>query len=96
MFFFILIYLFLRSMEHDHIEDNLLAKLLRIRTFGKMKLKEYKDLISSADNKMCETKMDKNPTWYPLTLDVFVKFMYKVIFFLFTFPFNSWIFESNI
>jgi hypothetical protein len=67
-------------MEHDHVNDNLPAKLLRIQTFGKMKLEEFKDRISSADYKTCEFKMDKNPTWYPLTLDVFVKFLYKVIF----------------
>ena len=28
---------------------------------------------------MCESKMEKNPTWNPLTLDVFVKFLYKII-----------------
>ena len=88
MFYFqlsiILICLFLRSTEHDHVKDNLPAKLLRIRTFGKMKLEEFKDLISAPDYKTCETKMEKNPTWYPLTLDVFVKFLYKVISFLST------------
>ena len=79
-----LIFLFIRSTEHDHVKDNLPAKLLRIRTFGKMKLEEFKDLISAPDYKTCETKMEKNPTWYPLTLDVFVKFLYKVISFLST------------
>jgi hypothetical protein len=44
-----------------------------------MKLEEFKDLISPADYKLCESKMEKHPTWYPLTLDVFVKFLYKVI-----------------
>ena len=69
-----------RSTEHDHVKDNLPTKLLRIRTFGKMRLEEFKDLLSIADYKMCESKMEKNPTWYPLTLDVFVKFLYKVNF----------------
>ena len=68
-----------RSTEHDHVKDNLSAKLLRIRTFWKMKLDEFKDLISVADYKLYESKMEKHPTWYPLTLDVFVKFLYKVI-----------------
>ena len=31
---------------------------------------------------MCATKMINGPTWYPLTLNVFVKFLYKVICFL--------------
>ena len=69
-----------RSTEHDHVKDNLPAKLLRIRTFGKMKLEEFKDLISPQDYKTCEAKMIKNPTRYPLTLDIFVKFLYKVIY----------------
>lgn len=68
-----------RSTEHDHVKDNLPAKLLRIRTFGKMKLECFKDLISSIDYKTCEAKAAKAPTWYPLTLDIFVKFLYKVI-----------------
>ena len=55
--YFFLIDLFFRSTEHDHVKDNLPAKLLRIRTFGKMKLEEFKDLISSGNYKMCESKM---------------------------------------
>ena len=35
---------------------NLFATLLRIRTFGKIKLEKIKDLISVADYKMCESK----------------------------------------
>jgi hypothetical protein len=49
-------------------------------TFEKMNLEEFKDFISVADYKICESKMDKNPIWYPLTFDVFVKFLYKIIF----------------
>ena len=77
-----LIFLFIRTSEHDYVRNNLPAKLLRICTFGKMKLEEFKDLISVPDYKTCKTKMENNPIWYPLTLDVFVKFLYKVISFL--------------
>jgi hypothetical protein len=48
-----------------------------------MKLEEFKDLLSIADYNMCETKMINGPTWYPLTLDVFVEILYKVICFLY-------------
>jgi hypothetical protein len=78
-----LTFIFFRSTEHDHVKDKLPAKLLRIRTFGKMKLNEFKDLLFVADYKMCKTKMVNGPTWYPLTLDVFVKFLYKVICFFY-------------
>lgn len=74
--------LLFRSTEHNHIKDNIPAKLLRIRIFGKIKLEDFKDLLSVADYKMCEFKMEKNPNWYSLTLDVFVKFLFKVIFLL--------------
>ena len=76
----ILITLFFRFTDHNHIKDNFAAKLLRIGTFGKMKPEDFKDLISMDDYKMCKSKMEKNPTSYPLTLNVFVKFFYKVIF----------------
>jgi len=85
----ILILVICRSTEHDHVKDNLPAKLLRIRTFGKMKLEEFKELISASDYNSCLAKMDKTPTWYPLTLDVFVKFLYKVIY-----PSISFIFQK--
>jgi hypothetical protein len=52
-----------------------------------MRLEDFKDLISAAKYKTCETKMEKNPTWYPLTLDIFVKFLYKVIPLFFSFLF---------
>ena len=80
--FLLTVYLF-RSTEHDHVKDNLSAKLVRIRTIEKMKLEGFKDVLSIADYKMCETKMDRNPTWYPLKLDVFVKFLYDVNLVLF-------------
>ena len=55
-----------------------------------MKLEEFKDLISVTDYKMCESKMENNPIWFFLTLDIFVKFLYKVIFlFIFIFPFDA-------
>ena len=69
-----------RSTDYDHVKDNFPSILLWIWAFGKMKLEEFKDLIFVTDYKMCESKMEKNPSWYPLTLDVFVKFLQKVIF----------------
>jgi hypothetical protein len=69
--------------------DNPPAKLLRIRIFGKMKFEEFKDLISPQDYKTYEAKIVKTPTWYPLTLDIFVKFLYKVIFLPFPFALRA-------
>ena len=35
-----------KSTEHDYVRNNLPAKLYRIRSFGVMKLEEFKDLLS--------------------------------------------------
>jgi len=43
-----------------------------------LELSAYKDLISPADYKLCEKTKGSRPTWYNLTADVFVKFLYKV------------------
>ena len=45
-----------RSTEHGHVKDNLPAKLLRIQTFGKMKLEEFKDLISPKTTRLARPK----------------------------------------
>ena len=46
--------------------------------FGKMELIDFKDLISIVDYKICEEAKKKNPIWYKLTMDIFIKFLYKV------------------
>ena len=77
--FFLSYLFFYRSTEHDHVKDNMPMMLLRVPTFGKIKLEEFKDLFSVINYKLCENKMDICPTWYPLTIDIFIKFLYKVI-----------------
>lgn len=93
--FFLLLYVFPRSTEHNHVKDNLLSKLLGMQTFSKIKFEEFEDLISVADYKVYESKVEKNPTWYPLTMNVFVKILYKVnflflfiLFFFHSMPFS--------
>ena len=48
------------------------AKLLRIRTFGRLDLSTFKDLISPVDYKASEKTKESRPTWYNLTADVFM------------------------
>lgn len=57
-----IVYFLFRSTEHDHVEDDLPTKLLRIWASRKMNLEEFKDLISIANYKLCKSKMEKNPT----------------------------------
>ena len=43
-----------RSTENDHVKNNLPAKLYRIRSFGVMKLEEFKDLLSPEEFNVCK------------------------------------------
>ena len=69
-----------RSTEHDHVQDSTIAKLQRIRTFGAFKLSDFKGLISKEDMAICESYKPRVPSWYPLTMDIFVKFLHAVSF----------------
>lgn len=75
-----IIYFLCWSTANDHVEDNLCAKLQRMQKFGKLVLEDYKDQISPEDYLICKNAKAKlkKPTWYPLTIDVFVKFLYSV------------------
>lgn len=44
---------------HDHVKANLISKFLRIHTFGKMELIEFKDLIFPIDYKLCKVAKKK-------------------------------------
>ena len=67
-----------RSTENDHVKSNLPAKLFRIRSFGIMKLEEFKDLLSPEEYDACLKNKPPNPSWFPLTTKVFITFLYRV------------------
>ena len=69
-----------RSTEHDHVQDSNIAKLQRIRTVGAFKLFDFKGLISKENMAICEAYKPRVPSWYPLTMDIFVKFLHAVSF----------------
>ena len=54
------------------------SRLQRIQTFESLPLEEYTKLISAEEIKICEIEKSKHETWYSLTLDIFVAFLYKV------------------
>ena len=67
-----------RSTENDHVKSNLPAKLFRIRSFGMMKLEEFKDLLSPEEYDACLKNKPPNSSWFPLTTKVFIAFLYRV------------------
>ena len=67
-----------RSAENDHVKSNLTSLLQRVRTFGSLELKDFKPLLTKKEFKAClESKMLKT-TWYPVTMDVFISFLFRV------------------
>ncbi len=73
-----LISLFFRSTENDHVKSNFPAKLFRIRSFGVMKLEEFKDLLTPEEYDACLKNKPSQPTWFSLTTRVFIAFLYRV------------------
>jgi len=67
-----------RSTEHDHVKSTILARLCRIRNFGLLPLADFKDLISPEEYQYCEKVKAMRPSWFSLTVNVFMSFLYKV------------------
>lgn len=66
-------------MEYEHVKDSFLAKFQLSCKFGKAKPRNYNDFITDKNYKFCkEVKSTGTITWYPLTLDVFIKFLHVV------------------
>ena len=59
------------------MKTSLVHKIHRIRSFGTLKLQEFNFFLSHDDYTKCEKKRPLT-TWYPLTVDIFTTFIYKV------------------
>ena len=67
-----------RSTENNHVKSDLTSLLQRVRTLGSLELKDFKPLLTKKEFKAyLESKMLKT-TWYPVTMDVFISFFFKV------------------
>lgn len=72
------IFVAIRSTQNDHVKNSLTAKLQRIRYYGGLKLEDYKDLLTVEEYRTCLKVKKAKPTWFPLTIDVFISFLYRV------------------
>ena len=66
-----------RFTENGHVKTNLVHKIHRIHDFGTLSYKNSNIFLSPNDY----AKYKKNrplSTWYPLTTNIFVVFIYKV------------------
>ena len=60
------------------MKTNLVHKIHRIRSFGTLKLQEFKNLFVRWKDYAKREKKRPFTTWYPLTVDIFAAFIYKV------------------
>lgn len=61
------------------MKTNLWHELDRVNRFGSQTVEYYKPLISEAKYKDCVSKKAKSQTWYPLTGDMMICFLYAVM-----------------
>ena len=69
-----------RSTENDHVKSNLTSLLQHVRTFENLELKDFKPLLTKKEFKACLESESLQKTWYPVTLDVFISFIFRVRF----------------
>jgi hypothetical protein len=60
------------------VKSNIPAKLYRIRSFGVMKLEEFKDLLSPQEYALALNHKPATPSWFTLPTKVFIAFLYRV------------------
>ena len=49
-----------------------------MRYFGERELEDFRDLLTPSEYKSCKKVKSSRPTWFPLTVDVFIAFLYRV------------------
>ena len=69
-----------RSTQNNYVKVSLPAKLQCIRYYGGLKLEDFKDLLTSTEFKSCAKVRQSRSAWFPLTIDVFISFLYRVCF----------------
>jgi hypothetical protein len=65
-----------RHTENSHVKTNLVHTLHRVNKYGVLPLPSFKDLITRAEYKKCESNPKKS--WFNLTAEVFAAFLFRV------------------
>ena len=71
------------------MKTNMVHTLHRVKGLGSLSLDSLKDLLTEEEYKKCVMSPHIERTWYKMTSDVFVSFLFRVIFLLLHFdPLN--------
>jgi hypothetical protein len=60
------------------VKTNMVHILHRIKATGLQPLESFKDMLTPEEYNKCESNTMRGKTWYPLTADVFVSFLFRV------------------
>jgi hypothetical protein len=75
-----------RSTENSHVKTNMVHTLHQIKATGLQPLESFKDMLTPEEYNKCKSNPMRGKTWYPLTTDVFVSFLFQVGFVVFGAP----------
>jgi hypothetical protein len=70
------------STEHSHVKTNMAHALHRVKVVGSQPLDSFKDLLTEEEFRKCTNSPHLGKTWFKLTTNVFVSFLFWVIFIL--------------
>jgi hypothetical protein len=66
------------------VKTNIVHTLHRIKAFGSQPLESFKEMLTPDEYRKCEVNLQLGKTWYNLTTDVFISFLFRVSDFLAT------------
>ena len=67
-----------RSTKNSHVKTNMVHTLHRIKATGMQLLESFKEMLIEEEYRKCLTNTMRTKTWYQLTAEVFVSFLFWV------------------
>jgi hypothetical protein len=67
-----------KSTENSHVKTNMVHTLHRIKATGMQPLESFKEMLTKEEYSKCQTNPMRTKTWYQLTSEVFVSFLFQV------------------
>jgi hypothetical protein len=69
------------------VKTNIVHTLHRVKAFGSQPLESFKEMLTPDEYRKCESNPHLGKTWFNLTTDVFVSFLFRVSDFIATIMF---------
>jgi hypothetical protein len=71
-----------RSTEHSHVRTNMVHTFHQVKAVGSQPLESFKDLLTEEEFRKCANNPHLGKAWFKLTSNVFVLYLFRVIFIL--------------